>query len=69
MFVWVAPDGRVVGEVRQGTVGLSGGRAAAIYEARAMQMVPEQCPRFMCAKNKVEEQLRRLGISARAVQA
>jgi len=67
MAVWVDGAGRVVGQVSQGVRCDAAGRPAAVYVATAVGLLPDACPRFACAKTKVENALAQAGVPAREV--
>lgn len=66
MAVWRLPDGREVGRVSQGVALDPVGRSAAVYYAQAVGLPRQPCPRFACAKTKVEEALARGRLRATA---
>ena len=67
MAVWRLPNGREVGRVSQGVALDGSGRPAAVYFAQAQGLPKEPCPRFACAKTKVETALMALGLPATGV--
>lgn len=67
MAAWVDGRGRVVGQVSQGVGRGEDGRLAAVYFAEAVGLPVSGCPRFTCAKKKVEDALLAAGIEASAI--
>lgn len=66
MVRWIDGLGRLVGRVSQGAVRDASGRPVAVYFAEAIGMATSNCPRFACAKTKVENALVEAGIRASA---
>ncbi len=65
MAVWVDAAGRVVGQISQGVGRDETGRVVAVYWASAVGLLADACPRFACAKTKVENALVEAGVNAR----
>lgn len=65
MAVWRAPNGAEVGRVSQ-AVALDPAtrRPVAVYYAQSVGLPRQGCPRFTCAKTKVEAALAASGIRA-----
>lgn len=65
MAVWRAPNGAEVGRVSQGVaLDPATRRPVAVYFAQSVGLPREGCPRFTCAKSKVEAALAAAGIQA-----
>ncbi len=64
MAVWTDANNRVVGQIHQGVQRTAEGWMP-VYFAEAVGLVTEPCPRFACAKRKVEGALLAAGIVAR----
>jgi hypothetical protein len=67
MATWVDGANRVVGQISQGVQRGAGGRPEAVYVAEAIGLPAGGCPRFACAKKKVEGALLVAGVRARVV--
>jgi len=67
MVTWIDGARRVVGQVSQGVVSDAMGRMVAVYIAEAIGMPTSNCPRFTCAKSKVESALVEAGVRAYAI--
>lgn len=65
MAVWVDAAGRVVGQISQGVRRNEDGLVVAVYWASAVGLIADACPRFACAKTKVENALIEAGVRAR----
>lgn len=67
MAAWVDSRGRVVGQVSQGVARGEDGQPEAVYFAEAVGLPASGCPRFTCAKKKVEDALKAAKIRASVV--
>lgn len=67
MATWVDGARRVVGHVSQGVGRGADGRPAAVYWAEAVGLPADPCPRFACAKKKVEGALLAAGVRANVI--
>lgn len=65
MAVWVDGAGRIVGQISQGVGRDQTGRVVAVYWASAVGLLADPCPRFACARTKVENALIEAGVDAR----
>jgi len=68
MAVWTDPHGRIVGQISQGVQRTHEGWMP-MYVAEAVGLATEPCPRFACAKRKVEAALLAAGIQAHGTAA
>lgn len=68
MALWTDSRGRVVGQISQSVQRTHEGWMP-VYIAEAVGLVTEPCPRFACAKRKVEAALLAAGIRARGAAA
>jgi len=66
MATWVDARGRVVGKISQGIERTRLGQPVAVYVAEAVGLPADPCPRFECARKKVEGALLVARIKARA---
>lgn len=65
MAVWRTPNGAEVGRVSQGVMlDPSTRRPVAVYYAQSVGLPRQGCPRFACAKTKVEAAIAAAGIRA-----
>lgn len=65
MAVWHASNGAEVGRVSQGIArDPATGRPTSVYYAQSIGLPRQGCPRFACAKTKVEAAIAAAGIRA-----
>jgi len=67
MVTWVNSRRQVVGHVSQGVRYGANGLPMTVYVAEAVGLAADTCPRFACAKKKVEGALLVAGVRAKAI--